>query len=158
MEGYQPKNRIGILHPRYKKVKIPRGGFGLEKVNKEDSERKYGKLPNGGTLVKPCDSPPPPPPSKQPTVKFKNGSEINSIGCDKGVRGRRVSDILKSHSVLCNSCKNKVICKFQGDYLGQFVHIIDIYDGVFELNCNHYKTIEALYQRHDDKVLHEQMT
>lgn len=127
------KKRIGILHPR------------------------YGKLPNGGTLVKPCDSPPPPPPPKQPMVKFKNGSEIYDFDCNEGVRGQRASDLWIGHSVLCHSCKNRAICKFQDDYLEQFVHIIDIYNGVFELNCNHYKTIEALYQRYDDKVLDEQM-
>jgi hypothetical protein len=139
MNGYQPKKKVGMLHPKYKKAKMPRGGFGLEKVNRKDSTYEYGKLPNGGTLVKPCDSPPPPPPPSQPMVKFKNGSKIHSIDCNDRVRGQSASDLWMHHEILCHSCSNKDICKYQGDYLEQVVHIVDTYSGVFDLNCNHYK-------------------
>lgn len=159
MEGYQPKKKIGMLHPKYKKVKLPKGGFGLEKVNKKDTECKYGKLSNGGTLVKPCDSPtPPPPPPSQLMIKFKNGSEIHSIDCNDGIRRQGANNLCTNNEIQCHSCSNKDICKYQGDYLEQVVHIIDVYDGVFDLNCNHYRTIEALHIRYNDEVLYEKMT
>lgn len=137
MEGYQPKKRIGMLCSKYKKTKLPKGGFGLEKVNKKDTECKYGKLENGGTLVKPCDSPPPPPPPSQLIVKFENGSEIHSVDCNNGIRGQSASNLWMNSEIQCNTCNNKDICKYQGDYLEQVVHIIDVYDGVFELDCKH---------------------
>lgn len=78
LEGYQPKNKVSG------NIKLPKGGFGLEKSNKRKD------------LI------------------------------DKPIQ--------------CHSCNNKDICKYQGDYLEQVVHIIDVYDGTFELNCNYYES------------------
>lgn len=149
LEGYQPKKKVD------RDVKLPKGGFGLEKDKRSS---KYGKLSNGATLVKPTDKPAPPPPPAQPKVKLKNGSEIYGLDCNESIRGQSASDIWINHEILCNVCINKDICKYKGDYLEQVVHIIDVYDGVFDLNCNHYRTIKALHVKYDDKLLDEKMT
>lgn len=106
-----------MLHPRYKKTRLPKGGFGLEKVNKEDIKQS------------------------QLIVKFENGSEIHGIDCDDSIRGQSSNNIWMNQEIQCHSCCNKDVCKYHGDYLEQIVHIIDVYDGVFDLNCNHYKPV-----------------
>ena len=106
MEGYQPKKKIGMLHPKYKKIRPPRGSFGSNGVRVATTENRRSlkdKLP--------------PSPNKESII-------------DKPIQ--------------CHTCNNKDICKYQGDYLEQVVHIIDAYDGVFDLSCNHYKPIEVL--------------
>lgn len=129
MEGYQPKK--GILMKR-----------NFKKLKKEDLMTS-DKLPRGGfglekhsntTFVKPTDRPAPPPQKQH-------------------IRGQRASDIWMSHSILCHSCKNKDICKYQGDYLEKVVHIIDTYDGVFELNCGNYEYIQK--EVYKDKIKEE---
>ncbi|GAA0102412.1 hypothetical protein UT300012_31270 [Paraclostridium bifermentans] len=106
MEGYQPKKKVGMLHPKYKKIRPPRGSFGSNGVRVTTTENRRSlkdKLP--------------PTPNKERMI-------------DKPIQ--------------CHTCSNKDICKYQGDYLEQVVHIIDVYDGVFDLSCNHYRSIEVL--------------
>lgn len=107
---------------------------------KNGSLVKIRKLPRGGFGLEkrlPLENKEPP----MPKFKNKNDSRIDQ-------------------SILCYTCSNKDICKYQGDYLEQVVHIVDIYDGVFELGCNHYrhpkliKIKERKYlQQEIDKIL-----
>lgn len=126
LEGYQVKKDI-LMKRNFKKIK------------REDL-MTTNELPRGGfgsndgvTFVKPTDRPAPPPPKQK-------------------IRGQRASDIWINHSILCHSCKNKDICKYQGDYLEQVVHIIDVYDGIFELNCSNYEHPEVVYMRKLEKT------
>lgn len=135
MEGYQPKK--GILMKR-----------NFKKLKKEDLMTS-DKLPRGGfglkkhsnaTFVKPTDRPAPPPPKQH-------------------IREQRSNDIWINHEILCNSCKNKDICKYKGDYLRQDVHIVNSYNGIFELNCSHYEQPKLIKQKREslqqeiDKIL-----
>lgn len=92
----------------------------FKKIKKEDLMISK-KLPKGGFGLEkrlPLEDKEPP----MSKFKNKNNSRIDQ-------------------SILCHTCSNKDICKYQGDYLEQVVHIIDVYDGVFELNCSRYECI-----------------
>lgn len=125
MESYQPRKKIGMLHPRYKKVKCKR-------CTKKDNRKDV-------TVSKAM-------------IKFENGSEIHSVDCDDSTRGKRANDMWMNQEIQCYSCSNKDICRYHGDYLEQVVHIIDVYDGVFDLTCNHYKSMEVLKTK---KTVHD---